>query len=68
MPINIGDNNKIKKSNIVEKLEVKEIPNVKESFYKKHPVISSFLISLIAGIILLFSFWDKIINMVEGVF
>lgn len=46
MSVNIGDNNKIKNSNIAEKLEVKEIPNVKKSFYEKHPVICSFLISL----------------------
>lgn len=68
MSVNIGDNNKIKNSNIAEKLEVKEIPNVKKSFYEKHPVICSFLISLIAGIILLFSFWNKIISLIEGVF
>lgn len=68
MSVNIGNNNKIKSSNIAEKIEVKEIPNVKKNFYEKHPVICSFIISLVAGIVLLFSFWDKIISLIEGAF
>ncbi len=68
MSINIGNNNKIKGTNIAEKIEVKEITNVKKKFYEKHPVICSFSISLVAGIVLLFSFWDKIISLIEGVF
>ena len=62
MSINIGNNNKIKGTNIAE------ITNVKKKFYEKHPVICSFSISLVAGIVLLFSFWDKIISLIEGVF
>jgi len=62
MSINIGDNNKIKNANIAERLEIKK------SFYEKHPVICGFLISLVAGIVLLFSFWDRIVNLIEGVF
>lgn len=68
MSINIGNNNKIKNSNIAEKLNMKEKPSVKKNFYEKHPIICSFLISLMTGIILLFSFWDKIISMIEGAF
>ena len=68
MSINIGNNNKIKNSNIIEKLEVKESPTIKKTFYEKHPVICGFLISLIAGIVLLFSFWSKIICFREGAF
>ena len=48
MSINIGDNNKIKNTNIAEKLEVKDNPLIKKSFFEKHPVICSFLISLVA--------------------
>lgn len=68
MSVNIGDNNKIKNSNIAEKIEVKDIPTTKKSFYEKHPVICGFLISLVAGIILLFSFWDNIVSLIEGAF
>ena len=68
MSINIGDNNKIKNANIAEKLEINDDQSVKKSFYEKHPVICGFLISLVAGIVLLFSFWDRIVNLIEGVF
>lgn len=68
MPINIGNNNKIKNSNIAENLEVKDDTYKKKSFYEKHPVIVGFLISLLAGIVLLFSFWGKIVSLIEGVF
>lgn len=67
MSINIGDNNKIKNTNMAEKLEIKGNPFIEKSFYEKHPVICGFFISLIAGIVLLFSFWDKIISLIEGV-
>ena len=60
--------NKIKNANIAEKLEINDDQSVKKSFYEKHPVICGFLISLVAGIVLLFSFWDRIVNLIEGVF
>lgn len=68
MSINIGDNNKIKNAYIAEKMEIHDNPSIKKSFFEKHPVICSFLISLAAGIILLFSFWDKFISLIEGAF
>lgn len=64
--INIGDGNTIKDSTIANKV-VNTLEN-KKSFYDKHPVICGFLISLVAGIVLLFSFWSKIIEFIEGVF
>ena len=69
IPVNcINDNNKIKNANIAERLEINDDQSVKKSFYEKHPVICGFLISLVAGIVLLFSFWDRIVNLIEGVF
>jgi len=71
MSINIGNNNKITNSTITEKIENSYISPKsvqKQTFYEKHPIICGFFISLIAGIILLFSFWDKIVNFLEGVF
>lgn len=65
MSIKIGDGNKIKNSNIAEKIENVN-PNENKRFYDKHPWISGILISSIAGIILLFSFWENIITWIEG--
>ena len=62
----IGNNNRIINSSIAGKIESNG-ESKKKGFYEKHPVICGFLISLIAGIVLLFSFWDKIIAYIEGV-
>ena len=67
MSINIGNNNKIKNSTIAEKINSNE-KHEKKSFYDKHPVICGFLISLIAGIVTLFTFWKDIVNWLEGLF
>ena len=64
--INIEHGNTIKDSTIANK--VVNTSENKKSFYDKHPVICGFLISLVAGIVLLFSFWSKIIEFIEGVF
>jgi len=68
MGINIGDNNKIKKTIIVENGDIHAPVSEKKGFYEKHPVICSFLISLVAGIAVLFSFWTEIISWIEGWF
>ena len=65
MGISIGNGNKINKSTIAENIENKETKN---RFFDKHPIICSFMISLIAGAVLLFSFWGSIINWIEGWF
>ena len=63
MGIFIGDNNKIKNSNIADEIK-NEIP--KKSFVEKHSVMVSMITSLIVEVILLFSFWDDIISWIEG--
>lgn len=65
MGISIGNGNKINKSTIAEKVENRE---TKKRFFDKHPIICGFMISLIAGLILLFSFWKLIIKWIEGWF
>ena len=65
--ITIGNNNKISNSTIANNLKGGET-NKNKGFYEKHPVICGFLISLVAGIVLLFSFWDQIIAFIEGLF
>lgn len=69
--VRIGNGNKISNSNIAGKNEnhLDNAPSdVKKSFFEKHPVICGFLVSLMAGIVLLFSFWSKIVELIEGVF
>lgn len=65
--ITIGNNNKISNSTIANNLKGGET-NKNKGFYEKHPVICGFLISLVAGIVLLFSFWNQIITFIEGLF
>lgn len=64
--INIGDGNKIKGSTIANK--VVNTSENKKTFYEKHPVVCGFLVSLIAGVVALFSFWSEIVKFIEGVF
>ena len=68
MGIQIGDNNNIKNSTISEKIETNKEDLDKKTFYERHPVICGFLISLVAGIVLLFSFWGRLIGFLEGLF
>ena len=70
MGIKIGNNNTIKNSNISETTngDTSQIPNKKANFYEKHPVLCSFLISLAVWIVLLFSFWNNIIDWIERLF
>lgn len=67
MGVNIGNGNKIKNSNIAEKIEGMPT-NEKERIYDKHPWICGALISFFVGLILLFSFWGKLITWIEGCF
>lgn len=67
--VSIGNGNKIIHSSIsgdIEQIPEKTHSDAKGSFYTKHPIICAFLISFVAGLILLFSFWEKIITYVEG--
>lgn len=69
--VKIGNGNKISNSNIAGNIEnhSDSAPSdVKKTFYKKHPVICGFLVSLVAGIVLLFPFWSNIVKLIEGVF
>lgn len=67
MKIKIGDKNKIKNSSIGHTFTSNENEQTKKSFPERHPIFISFLVSLIVGFILLFSFWNKVINWIEGI-
>lgn len=62
MSIKIGNNNTINKS----KIGHNNNSDNNKNFVTKHPLLSSLLISLLAGFIMLFSFWDKIISWLEN--
>lgn len=70
MAIKIGDNNNIKKSNIIDNSNNNNINqnNDKESFASKHPWITGIIISIIASIILMIPFWDKVKEFLENIF
>ena len=67
MGIKIGDNNKIKNTTIVDKMSIKGSSHSKK-LNEKHPVITALLISVFAGVIMLFSFWKNIIEYIESIF
>lgn len=69
--IQIGDDNRIRGSIISSNKKTtlrKATKKRNNSFYSRHPVLCGFLISLAAGLILLFSFWQQIVRFIEGVF
>ncbi|PKJ54666.1 hypothetical protein [Bacillus sp. SN10] len=67
MSIKIGNKNKIKNSNIGHQYNAPP-PNKNKTFVERHPILISFLVSLVVGFILLFSFWKDIIDWIEKLF
>lgn len=67
MSINIGSKNKIKNSTIAEQV-INNDKITTSGYCQRHPIICGVIISLITGIILLFSFWTDIILWIEGIF
>ena len=66
MSIKIGDNNKIKKSNIIDYNN--STVSSKESFANRHPILIGIGCSIIASIIMMFGFWDKISEFIKNSF
>lgn len=66
----IGDGARVSRSSIQVNQEAKSIQNKtrQQSFFEKHPVVCSLVISFIVGFMLLFSFWKDIVNAIEGLF
>lgn len=67
MGIQIGDNNKIENSIVTENGTVDKGIQ-KKVFAERHPILIGLVISLIAGFILMFSFWKDIISWLENLF
>ncbi|EUJ34676.1 hypothetical protein [Brochothrix campestris] len=68
MKIKIGDKNKIKDSIIGKQNIVGNEAKNNEGFFHKHPVLTALLTSFVIGFLLLFSFWDDVINFIENIF
>lgn len=70
MSIKIGDNNKIKKSNIIDNskgnIELNE--KITESFANRHVVLIGVICSIIAAIIMMLPFWDKVSAFIKSLF
>ncbi len=67
--ITIGDGNTIKNSSISVGNEKNESSKQsKKKFTDKHPILISTVIGLITGLVLMFSFWQKIVDWIEGLF
>ena len=47
---------------------VQEAVSPKKTFWEKHPLLLGVIGAVIAGVILTFSFWGKIVAFIEGVF
>ena len=69
MGINIGNNNKLKNVTIEEKMNsTTEHKAEKKSFAERHPILIGLFCSFVVGVLLLFSFWEKMIGFIENLF
>lgn len=64
--VKIGDGNKICGSIIASQNQGTASP--KKTFWGKHPILTGVIVAVIAGVILMFSFWEKIVVFIEEVF
>jgi hypothetical protein len=64
--VKIGNGNTICDSTIASL--VQEAVSPKKPFWEKHPLLLGVIGAVIAGVILTFSFWGKIVAFIEGVF
>ncbi|MBQ6272117.1 MAG: hypothetical protein IJK65_10425 [Clostridiales bacterium] len=63
----VGNNNSIHNSNIGINNSVSERQE-KKSFWEKHPFALALITAILAGGVLMFSFWGKIVEFIEGLF
>lgn len=66
MSINIGNNNKIIKSTISEN-DPNSVERNSTVFYQRHPIICAAIAAIIAGFVLMFSFWKDIVTFIENI-
>ena len=67
--VTIGDGNKIKGSTIAGKIENSSISKPKKKpFFADHPLLVTIIGGVVVAFIMLFSFWEKIVSWIEGLF
>lgn len=64
--IKFGNGNRICDSTIAGL--VQEAISPKKTFWEKHPILTGVIGAVIAGVILMFSFWEKIVTFIEEIF
>ena len=64
--LTIGNGNKIKGSTVAGKIE-NNTPE-KKSLFVDHPVLSAIIAGVIVAFVMMFSFWEKIVDFIEGLF
>lgn len=67
MGIQIGNNNKIKNTKIIQNEVVVNGAKLKK-WHEKHSILKGVIISLISGVVLMLSGWNDIVNFIENLF
>ena len=67
--VTIGNGNKIKGSVIAGEIDNSSV-NVpeKKTFFTERPVLSAIIAGVVVAFIMMFSFWEKIVEFIEGLF
>lgn len=66
--IHIGDGNKFKHVRVGHSKDERSEDSKRKNIVERHPIITSAIISLLVGLVLMFSFWGNIIQWIEGLF
>ena len=68
MAIKIGNNNKFKNNNITDHSNCtnKHEDNIKDSFANRHPILTGIICSIVARIIMMFTFWEKFSDFIRN--
>jgi len=66
--ITIGDGNSFSNSNIAGGNSSITTSADKKNFAERHPLLVSLIVGVISGFILMFSFWENIVNWIEAIF
>lgn len=65
--VRIGDGNRINKSTIGSDVDASS-PAERKNFWNNHPLLVGIIGAVVAGFILMFSFWGNIVEFIEGLF
>ena len=68
MSIKIGDNINLKKTTIIDNSDSTIKKTTKETFANRHPILIGIICSIIASIIMMFTFWDNVNKFIKGLF